>query len=148
MSSTRSLMYTTKHDRQITFDRNHIAPATTELIQLNSKWQRQIKDEKERRRNACMIAGTESDVVEQSETDENQLVGVIEDNVPSSYWNDNVPLDFRCIVPVTRIMVPNTTTREHIAQQFTLNKNQKAAFMIITGHLDGLNKLNECKLMK
>ncbi|CAF4087034.1 unnamed protein product [Rotaria magnacalcarata] len=32
---------------------------------------------------------------------------------------------------------------EHIAQQFTLNKNQNAAFMIITGHLDGLDKLNK-----
>jgi hypothetical protein len=52
-------------------------------------------------------------------------------------------LNFECISSVTKVTVPTENTREHIAEQFTLNKNQKAAFTIITGHLDGLDKLNE-----
>jgi hypothetical protein len=90
-----------------------------------------------------MVEGIESAFIEQNDTDVNELVGAIEENVPSNFDSNNGSLNFRCIVPVSRIIVPNETTREHIAQQFTLNKNQKAAFMIITGHLDGLDKLNE-----
>jgi hypothetical protein len=115
---------------------------------LNNRWQRKIKDEKERRRNACIIATTDSEFVEHNDTDENQLVGAVEDELLSNFNSNEGPLNFKCIVSVTKIAVPVENTREHIVQQFTLNKNQRAAFMIITGHLDGMNKLNEGKMTK
>jgi hypothetical protein len=37
MGSTKTLMYTTIRDKQITFDRKHLVPVTAELIQLNNK---------------------------------------------------------------------------------------------------------------
>ncbi|CAF2108235.1 unnamed protein product [Rotaria magnacalcarata] len=143
MGSTKTLICTTTRDKQILFDRKHLIPVTTEPIQLNNIWQRQIKDGKERRRNASIVERTECALVEQNDTDVNELVGAIEENVSSNFDSNNGLLNLPCIVPVSRITLPNETTREHIAQQFTLNKNQNAAFMIITGHLDGLDKLNE-----
>ena len=62
--------------------------------------------------------------------------------------SSNKALDSGDIVSVTKITAPNEITRENIAQQFTLNKNQKAAFMIITGHLDQLDKLNISTMIK
>jgi len=148
MGSTKALRYTTKRAKQITFDRKHLVPATNELIILNNRWQRQIKEEKERRRNACIVERMESTFIQQNDIDVNELVGAIEEIMPSNFDSNSEHLNFQCIVPVSRIIVPNETTREHIAQHFTLNKNQKAAFMIITGHLDGLDKLNESKMSK
>lgn len=56
--------------------------------------------------------------------------------------SNNSLLNFTCITPVAKITVPSETNRKDIAQRYTLNKNQKAAFMIITGHLDGEDKIN------
>ncbi len=143
MGLTKHPMYSTKLNKQINFDKKHLVPATSELIHLNNKWQRMIKDEKERRRNACMVEPLENEFTEQNDTDVNELVGAIEDSMPSTFNSDDRLLNCRCTIPVTKVTVPNETTREHIAQHLTLNKNQKAAFMIITGHLDGLDRLNE-----
>ncbi|CAF4095943.1 unnamed protein product [Rotaria magnacalcarata] len=143
MGSTKTLIYTRTRNKQICFDRKHLIPVTTELIQLNNRWQRQIKDEKERGRNTCMMERTESTFNEQNDADVNELVGAIEENVSLNFDSNNGLLNHRCIVPVSRITLLNEKTRDHIAQQFTLNKNQNAAFMIITGHLDGLDILNE-----
>ncbi len=76
------------------------------------------------------------------------MAGAIEDRASSNFKSDNGLVNLNCIVSVTKITVPNEVTREHISQQFTLNKNQKAAFMIITSHLDGLDKLNEGIMIK
>jgi hypothetical protein len=148
MGLTNRFIYSSKLNKQFTSDHKHLVPATTELIQLNNRCQRMIKDEKDRRRNACMVEQMEDGFVEKNDTVENELGGTIEDSLPSNFDSDNELLNSRCIVPVTRISVPIEITRENIAQQFTLNKNQKAAFMIITGHLDGLDKLNEGIIIK
>jgi hypothetical protein len=118
-------------------------PATNELIQLNNKWQRQIKDEKERRRNACISASMENNCMEQNDTEENQILETTDAGMLSNYDNNDQSLNFMYTTPVTKIAIPGETTRNDIAQRFTLNKNQKAAFMIITGHLDGIGTMNE-----
>ena len=46
MDSTKSYVYGNKCGKHINIDRKYLVPATTELIQLNNKWQRQIRDEK------------------------------------------------------------------------------------------------------
>ena len=117
--------------------------ATRDLLQLNSRWQRLIKEEKERRRNALIAEPMPNESIEKNDIDINEFLGTIEDNTSSSLRNDDELLSYRPIIPVTKISVPNEVSREQIVQQFTLNKNQRAAFSIITGHLDGLDKLNE-----
>ena len=148
IGSTNSFIYSSKVNKHFTSDHKHLVPATTELIHLNNRWQRTIKDEKDRRRNACMVEQMEHGFIERNSTDKNELVGAVDDNVWSVFDNYNSLLDSRCILPVTKITAPNEITRESIAQQFTLNKNQTAAFMIITGHLDGLDKLNISIMLK
>lgn len=125
------------------FEQKHLVSATSDLLQLNNKWQRLIKEEKERKRSALITEPMTNECVERTDTDINELLGTIEDNAPPSLVNDDELLNFRRMIPVTKISVPSEISREQIAQQFTLNKNQKAAFSIITGHLDGLDKLNE-----
>ena len=148
MGSTKSLLCATTRDKQMTFSQKHLIVANIELIQLNNKWQRQIKDEKERRRNACMIAESENDVTEQNDTDENHLIRDIDSRALPNFDVDDRILNVMCTVPVTKIAVPSEATRKDIAQRFTLNKNQQAAFMIITGHLDGLDKISASKMIR
>ena len=128
--------------RSFNSDHKHLVPATPELVQLNSKWQRMIKSEKDRRRNASLMEPTNDIFSDNSDADKIVPDGTVEDNVWSVFDSYDPLLDSRCILPVTKIAAPNEITRENIVQQFTLNKNQRAAFMIITGHLDGADKLN------
>ena len=148
IGSTNHFIYSSKLNKIFTSGHIHLVAATTELTQLNNRWQRIIKDEKERRRNACILERTEDVFIETNDTDKNEPDGAIEDNIWSVFDSDDGLLNSKCIIPVTKITVPNEITRENIAQQFTLNKNQKAAFMIITGHLDGLDKLNLSMMIK
>ena len=99
--------------------------------------------EKERIRNASIIENMEAEFIRKNDTDLNELIGTVEDSMVSNLDTNIEHLHSAFIEPVTMVTVPDQISREYIAKQFTLNKNQKAAFMIITGHLDGLDKLNE-----
>ncbi|CAF1653105.1 unnamed protein product, partial [Adineta ricciae] len=143
VNATNRFTYLSKVDKEILYDHEHIVPATSELIQLNNTWQRKIKEQKERIRNACIGERLQEDHIENTDNADNGLVPPIEDNISSDLNNNNETYSSTNIIPATKIAVPNEITRENIAAQFTLNKNQKAAFMIITGHLDGLDVLNE-----
>lgn len=148
IGSTKHLINAKNLNRQIEFDQKHLVPATNPLIQLNGKWQRRIKEEKERIRNASIVENMESESIEKNDSDANELIGTVDDSVASNFDTNNKHSHSTSIAPVTMITVSDEITREHIVQQFTLNKNQKAAFMIVTGHLDGLDRLNEGMLMK
>ncbi|CAF1202328.1 unnamed protein product [Adineta ricciae] len=141
--SPKSLMYPTKRGKPVNIYQKYLIPATTQLIERNNKWQRQIKDEKERRRNACINISNENTFRDRNNIDEDQTVGVIDASMLANFGYNDDPLNTMYTLPVTKITIPSETSRNDIAQQFTLNKNQKAAFMIITGHLDGMNKKNE-----
>ena len=95
-----------------------------------------------------MLLRAESESIEQTESDGSRLVEVANDDSLSDLNSFDAFLNFECTVPVTRISVPHETTREDIARQFTLNMNQKAAYMIITDHLDGHEKTQEGKALK
>ncbi|CAF1436251.1 unnamed protein product, partial [Adineta steineri] len=143
MRSTNHLIYSSISDNYRNVEYKHLVPATSDLIQLNDRWQRKIKEDKERIRNASICEPLEDDFIEKHDTVEKELIESVKDSLPSNFDNENTLLSSRSIIPVTKITVPNEVTRENIVIQFTLNKNQKAAFMIITGHLNGLDKLNE-----
>ncbi|CAF1475487.1 unnamed protein product [Adineta steineri] len=143
MGSTNRLKYSSKLNKQIISDHKHLVPATSELVQLNNRWQRTIKEEKDRIRNACIGEQLHDDLIENNGNDENELAQTTDHSLPSNFDSNEEVSNSKYIMPVTKIAVPNEITRESIATQYTLNTNQKAAFMIITGHLDGLDKLNE-----
>ncbi|CAF4962644.1 unnamed protein product, partial [Rotaria socialis] len=56
--------------------------------------------------------------------------------VNSNTYNKNIFENCGSILPVVSITT-NFPTQKSIADEFTLNREQRAAFMIITSHLDG-----------
>ena len=58
-----------------------------------------------------MIETTEGELIEQNDTGINEFFEGIDDNMLSNFGSDNSILNFQCIVPVTKITIPNETTR-------------------------------------
>ena len=54
---------------------------------------------------------------------------------PNNYNNNNFE-NYDLILPVVSVTT-NFPTQKSIVDEFTLNREQRAAFMIITSHLDG-----------
>ncbi|CAF2910330.1 unnamed protein product [Rotaria sp. Silwood2] len=107
--------------------------ATTNLVRLNTKWQEQLKAEKERVRRS-LITGNydEEDNTINLQAAKDAIVTVLN---PNSYNKNNFD-SYGSILLVVSIATnfPNQTS---IADEFTLNREHRAAFMIITSHLDG-----------
>jgi hypothetical protein len=135
-------MHINSANQRISHDHEYLIPVTNDLLQLNKKWQRKIIEEKERRRNACINEKDSSGLTEQNDVEEDQLVSAVGTSTLLDNDDYATSSNFISIQPVTTVFVPSGPSREKIVEQFTLNKNQKAAFMIITGHLDGLDELN------
>ena len=89
-----------------------------------------------------MIANWETNIRDQNDVDENEMFGAYDTGILLNSDNNEELLNSMHTLPVTKTTIPSETGRNDIAQKFTLNKNQKAAFMIVTGHLDGLDKRN------
>lgn len=121
----------------------HLVLATTELIILNNRWQRSIREEKEEKRKAFMMIGMGNESLEQNDAIENPFDEGIDNALSSVSGNGREDFNFDSVRSVTKVTVPVENTRQFIANDYTLNKNQRAAYMIITGHLDGLDRLNE-----
>ena len=143
LDRSKPLTYTKRSNEPFTCDHHFLIPATAELVQLNKKWQRQIIEEKERKRNACINEDDSGDLPMQSITDADQSVTMIEAATLFNFGDDEVSSDSLYTQSVKAISLSAGPTRQQIAREFTLNKNQTAAFMIITGHLDGVDGLNK-----
>jgi hypothetical protein len=108
--------------------------ATPNLVRLNTKWQEQLKSEKERVRRS-LITGSynKTDDILDYDTIQDAVVTLIN---PINY-SINTPNDYNSILPVASITTTSYSTQKNIADEYTLNREQRAAFMIITSHLDG-----------
>lgn len=107
--------------------------ATPNLIRLNTKWQEQLKTEKERIRRGLITGNYDkADDTLDLHTAKDSVVTVVN---PDNYNNNNFE-NYGSIIPVVSVTT-NFPTQKTIADEFTLNKEQRAAFMIITSHLDG-----------
>jgi hypothetical protein len=107
--------------------------ATPNLIRLNTKWQEQLKTEKERVRRGLITGNYDkADDTLDLHAAKDAVVTVVN---PNNY-NKNNSENYGSILPVVSITT-NLPTQKSIADEFTLNKGQRAAFMIITSHLDG-----------
>lgn len=109
-------------------------PSTSDLVRLNTKWQEQLKAERERvRRN--LITGKHYKIGNESNIDDMEDTVVTLINSTSS--NMNISDNYNSILPVASVTSTTYCNQKTIADQYTLNREQKAAFMIITSHLDG-----------
>ncbi|CAF4258879.1 unnamed protein product [Rotaria sp. Silwood2] len=106
--------------------------ATPNLIRLNTKWQEQLKTEKERVRQSLITGNyANTDDTLDLHAAKNAVVTVVNLN---NYNNNNVE-NYASILPVVSVTT-NFPTQKSIADEYTLNREQQAAFMIITSHLD------------
>ena len=107
--------------------------ATPNLIRMNTKWQEQLKAEKERVRRGLITGNyNQEDGGLDLYAAKDAVVTVIG---PNNYNNNNIE-NSGSILPVVSVTT-NVATQKSIADEFTLNREQRAAFMIITSHLDG-----------
>ena len=143
LNRSKPLTYTKRSNEEFICDRQFLIPATAELIQLNKKWQCQITEEKEQKRNACINEDDNGDFALQSIADADQSVTMVEAATLFNFGDDDVSFDSVYTQSVKAISLSTGPTRQQIAREFTLNKKQTAAFMIITGHLDGADGLNK-----
>ncbi|CAF3623558.1 unnamed protein product [Rotaria sp. Silwood1] len=107
--------------------------ATPNLVRLNRKWQEQLKTERQRARRTLITGNYDK-------TDDTLDLHAAKDAVitvmnPNNYNNNNFE-NYGSILPVVSVAT-NFPTQKIIADEFTLNREQRAAFMIITSHLDG-----------
>jgi hypothetical protein len=107
--------------------------ATPKLIQLNIKWQEQLTTERERVRRS-LITGQFNRIDDILNLDDARDAVVTVVN-PNNYTTNSFE-NYGSILPVVSIKT-NVTTQKTIVDEFTLNRAQRAAFMIITSHLDG-----------
>lgn len=107
--------------------------STQNLIHLNRKWQEQLKTERERARRS-LITGDHADDDEtfDSRLTKDAVVTVMDPDIHMES-NDGNHISIPPVVSITT----NLPTQKSIADEFTLNREQRAAFMIITSHLDG-----------
>ena len=136
-------MYIKRSNEQVLFNHEFLVPATSELVQLNKRWQWQIMEEKERKRNAGNNEQDGNSWLDGDLLNRDQVVKATEASTLFLNDNDDVSSDSIYTHCVKEMSLSSGPTRQHTAQQFTLNKNQIAAFMIITGHLDGVNRMNK-----
>lgn len=77
----------------------------------------------------------------QSASETDQSVTMVEASMLLN--DDDVSCDSIYTQSVKAISLSSGPTRQQIARTFTLNRNQTAAFMIITGHLDGIDGIQK-----
>lgn len=108
--------------------------ATPNHVRLNASWQEQVKIEKERARRSLITGSYEASWDGTLDLDAVNCAVVTLVN-PNNYNTNN--FENNCsILPVISVTT-NLPTQKSIVDEYTLNREQRAAFMIITSHLDG-----------
>ena len=107
--------------------------ATSEHVRLNAQWQEQLKSERERVRRSLITGnyGNEDDTLDLHAV-QNAVVTVINPN----HHTTNEFQNHGSILPEASV-TSQFSSQKSVADQFTLNREQRAAFMIITSYLDG-----------
>jgi hypothetical protein len=95
---------------------------------MSKKWKQDIESRKDQARN-YLITG---DNVLQRRDDETQI-----EVVTADIFTSPIKEQIATVPPVTTTIADSVPTKSDIIMDFTLNSQQKFAFMIVTGHLDG-----------
>jgi hypothetical protein len=110
--------------------------ATKNLVHLNKKWQEQLKTERERARRT-LITGNYDTADDSLDVHAAKDAMVTVMNPISDNNNNRNQRNDGSILPVVSVTTNVPPTQKSIADEFTLNREQSAAYMIITSHLDG-----------
>lgn len=97
------------------------------------EWKREIEIRREKTRN-YLISGEDTFEIRDDETQ----IEVVTAEIPTS------PLKVQTSVvpPVITTTTASFPSKVDIVKKYTLNSQQKYAFMIVTGHLDGDNQVH------
>ena len=112
---SKPLTYTKRSNEELIHDRQFLVPATAELVQLNKKWQRQITEEKEQKRNACINEEDNGDFAVQSIANADQSVTMVQAATLLNYGDDEVSSDSVYSQSVKAISLSAGPTRQQIA---------------------------------
>ena len=124
------------HDRSpylTSTDMIPFVPVNSKLLQLNATWKDQLKRERDRARQS-LITGNHAQGKDALSSDalKDTAVAVISSEAIDPEDADH----FSTMSPLISITT-QFPSQKAIADEFTLNREQRAAFMIITSHLDG-----------
>ncbi|CAF2181151.1 unnamed protein product, partial [Rotaria magnacalcarata] len=108
--------------------------ATPNHVRLNTKWQEQLKSDRERARRSLITGSYDNEW--DGILDLNAVKSAIVTVVNPKDYDTKKRQSYDSILPVISVTA-NFPTQKSIADEFTLNKEQRAALMIITSHLDG-----------
>ena len=100
---------------------------------MNKRWKHDIETKKEKAR-AFLITGEDQTLASDHEI-ENEVIPITE---PTQQLSKQT----KVISSVTTTRMSILTTQLDIVNEYTLNKEQKLAFMIITGHLNGESRFH------
>ncbi|CAF1486450.1 unnamed protein product [Adineta ricciae] len=109
-------------------DPNTFKECTSRLATMNKQWKHAIETKKEKAR-AFLITGEDQTLDSESEV-ENEIIPIIQST-------QQISKQPKVISSVTTTKMSILTIQMDIVNEYTLNKEQKLAFMIITGHLNG-----------
>ena len=123
LDRSKPLTYTKRSNEEFISDRQFLIPATAELVQMNKKLQRQITEEKEQKRNACINEDDNGDFALQRIGDADQSVTVVESATLLNFDDDEVSSDSVYSQSVKAISLSAGPTRQQIARQFTQQKS-------------------------
>jgi PIF1-like helicase len=107
--------------------------ATPTLIRLNTTWKEQLKTEKERVRHGLITGNYDK---EDGTLDFDAAMDAVVTVMDLKHSGKSNLENCGSILPVV-LVTTNFPSQKTIADEFTLNREQRAAFMIITSHLDG-----------
>ena len=106
---------------------------THNLVRLNTKWQQQLKAEKERIRRILITSGHDNT---DDMLDYNTINDAFVTSTNSNNYNLNTLENYGSILPVIAVTT-SSRTQKSVADEYTLKREQRATFVIITSHLKG-----------
>ena len=119
------------------------APTTPNLVRLNRKWQEQLKEQREPIRRGLVTGAYDKDdfgMLNLSSARSAVAVVITLGDINMKFYENYT------LIPPAIPVKANFPTQKSIANEFTLNREQLAAFMTITSHLDGEKRCQAGKL--
>ena len=118
-------------------------PATPNPVRLNRKWQEQLKEDRERIRRGLVTGPYDKDdfgLLNLSSARDAVVAVVTLDDINTKFYEN-----YALIPPVIPVKA-NFPAQKSVSNEFILNREQLAAFMIATSHFDGEKRCQTGKL--
>ncbi|CAF2182230.1 unnamed protein product, partial [Rotaria magnacalcarata] len=117
----------------IVHDSSTFVVAHSHHAAMMKEWKRDIENRKDKARN-YLISGENTVEIRDDEVQ----IEVVAAEIPTSPFKAQTT----AVLPVTITTAISFPTKMDIIKEFTLNSQQKYAFMIVTSHLDGENQIH------